>query len=193
MWSLIFLPWKHVEPSSPAKPQHIKSKHKPSNKQTENYANVISVNRQQAYVALSLLQIHLMQIVQKSFNTSVYFLHLYLCHVTCSGRASKCAETCGIEWFTSAYIKPLSIFSASMTPDFCTKAISHTLRRAWARHELTAEPGLRSAKMTKKWCMNVYSLFCVQPRWQRGLLWIGGGRVERLAGFDSRPSGALMC
>lgn len=48
------------------------------------------------------------------------------------------AEMCGMEWFTSAYIKPLSIFSASMTPDFCTEAISHTLRCAWASPELTA-------------------------------------------------------
>lgn len=45
---------------------------------------------------------------------------------------------CGKGWFTSAYIKPLSIFSASMTPDFCAEAISHTLRCAWARPELTA-------------------------------------------------------
>lgn len=49
-----------------------------------------------------------------------------------------------------AYIKPASIFSASMTPDFCSKAISHTLRCAWARHELTAVLHSRSAEVTNK-------------------------------------------
>lgn len=69
--------------------------------------------------------------VTRMSNASPCFLHL--CHVTHAVCVSKCAKTCGVGWFTAAYIKPLSIFSASMTLDFCTVAISHTLRCAWAR------------------------------------------------------------
>lgn len=81
------------------------------------------------------------------------------CTMSLTQRVRECAEMCGMEWFTSAYIKPLSIFSASMTPDFCTEAISHTLRCAWAHPELTAVLDSCSA------CLPQLSLVLILETW----------------------------